>query len=364
VNELPSGIGSDWVSAGAKAFSLWFYGDSLNDVEPMWVELGDSSGRTETVIYGDYEGEDPNDITEASWHEWFISLQDFNDGGVDLADVNSIAIGFGAEGDEIGGGYGFVCFDDIRLYTPRCILSLRSPEFAKVDFAPLGAPDCVVNYKEVEIMLESWLGAIPEMIPIAVPDASFEDYVLAEGGYIDIADAGYTGAWESHSVDAWIDYGYWRADGWPEDLYAHSGNNKAYSYSDHIYQILDETFIEGQTYTLKVWAGQPWEGDASGWRLYFTAEDHTEELIEASGAAGLSWGQISLSYTATAADAGKKIGIKIWSDAEVAFDDVTLFHSSEPLTGDPLVNLYEDTRINFKDFAVLGDRFLDEEMFP
>ncbi|UCG47627.1 MAG: hypothetical protein JSU94_19345 [Phycisphaerales bacterium] len=169
---------------------------------------------------------------------------------------------------------------------------------------------------------------------ITVPDASFEDHVLAEGGYVDIGTAGYTGAWESVSGDAWVDYGYWRADGWPEDLYAHSGNNKAYPYEDYIYQILDETFIEGGTYTLSVWAGQPWVGYASDWRLYLTTEDYTNELIETSGTAGLDWEQISLEYTATAAAHGKKIGIKIWSNEEVSFDDVTLTSLVDPTAPD------------------------------
>jgi hypothetical protein len=170
--------------------------------------------------------------------------------------------------------------------------------------------------------------AAPEAI--AVPDAGFDDHVLNPGGYIDIADAGYTGAWESVSVDAWVDYGYWRAQAYPEDLYAHSGNNKAYGYEDYIYQILDETFVEGVTYTLSAWAGQPWMDEAKGWRLYFTTEDPAVELAVASGEAGLSWGQIRLTYAATADDAGKKIGIKMYGDESVAFDDVTLF--PEPAT--------------------------------
>ncbi len=174
------------------------------------------------------------------------------------------------------------------------------------------------------------LSASADAALIPVPDASFEDHVLTEGGYEDIAAGTYTGAWECHAGDAWVDYGYWRGEGWSEDLYAHSGNNKAYAYGDYIYQILDDTFVEGVTYTLSVWAGQPWEGYASGWWLYFTTEDHTVELAEASGTAGLSWEQVGLAYTATAADAGKKIGIKIWGDEEVSFDDVSLI--PEPAT--------------------------------
>jgi len=159
---------------------------------------------------------------------------------------------------------------------------------------------------------------------ITVPDASFEDHVLAESGYVDIVAPGYAGAWKCLSGDAWVDYRYWAANGWPEDLQAHSGNNKVYPYEDYVYQILDETFIEGGTYTLSVWVGQPWVGSASGWQLSLTTEDPTNNLSEETGIAGLTWGQVSLTYTATAADVGKKIGIKIWGNEDVSFDDVTL----------------------------------------
>ncbi|MCH8192707.1 MAG: CHRD domain-containing protein, partial [Planctomycetes bacterium] len=102
------------------------------------------------------------------------------------------------------------------------------------------------------------------------------------------------------------------------------------AYFDVVYQILDETFIEGATYTLSVWVGnpRPEQGNADDWALYFTGEDYTINLAEAHGLALLpDWELISLEYTATAADAGKRIGIKM-SGAEgetyVAFDDVTL----------------------------------------
>ncbi|MHC4120443.1 MAG: PA14 domain-containing protein [Planctomycetota bacterium] len=159
---------------------------------------------------------------------------------------------------------------------------------------------------------------------ITIPDAGFEDHVLAKDGNLDVADPSYTGAWESQSALAWVDYLYWAANGWPEDLPAHGGNNKMYPFLDNVYQILDETYIEGGTYTLKAWICQPWEGYASGWRLYLTGDDHENELAQASGTSALVWEQISLTFTATAAEAGKKIGIKMWSNEEVSFDDLTL----------------------------------------
>ncbi len=361
-SDLPSGIGSDWTVEGVKALSLRFYGDPNNAIEPMWVKLTDASDKSAKVTYGDYDDEDPADVNEQARHEWIISLADFT--GVDLSSIKSIAIGIGTEGSPTPGGSGTVYFDDIRLYVPACVLSRRSPQFAVLDYVPQGDPagDCVVNRKELEVMAENWLGVVPGQIAIA--DASFEIPLLAEGDYIDIADAAYTGPWKCVSGDAWIDYGYWRATGWPEDLYAHSGNNKAYANGDHIYQVFDETYIEGQTYILNVWVGQPWEGYASGWRLYFTTEDPAVELAETEGWAGFVWEQVSLEYTATATDAGKKIGIKMWSHTEVSFDDVTLYRSPGSLVADSRVDLNGDNKINFKDFVLLADRFLDEELFP
>jgi len=145
-----------------------------------------------------------------------------------------------------------------------------------------------------------------------------------------IRDSSYTGAWESAGGDAWIDNGYYAADG---DLPARSGDNKLYGNdgtADQVYQILDETFIEGKTYTLSVWVGQAWAGYDDSWSLYFTGEDYNNNLIEASGDAPVgSWEQVSLVYTATAADTGKKIGIKMQGAEYVTFEDVTLFYSSD-----------------------------------
>ena len=179
---------------------------------------------------------------------------------------------------------------------------------------------------------------------ITVPDAGFDDHVLNNvGDWLYIGDSSYTGAWKSLFTEngAWIDYDYYAADG---DLPALSGNNKAYgtySAEDYIYQILDETFIEGATYTLSVWTGLAWSGYDDYWSLYFTGEDYTNNLIETSGSAPVGyWQQVSLVYTATAADAGKKIGIKMKGAQYVTFEDVTLSYDAgaEPgvtITVDP-----------------------------
>jgi hypothetical protein len=167
---------------------------------------------------------------------------------------------------------------------------------------------------------------------ITVPDAGFDDHILSNvGDWIYVGDAAYTGAWKSAGGDAWIDYGYWAGD---IDLPALSPNNKLYPYEDtedYVYQILDETFIEGGTYTLSVWVGIAWDDYDDDWWLYFTGEDHANNLSETSGIAPVgSWEQVSLVYTATAADAGKKIGIKMTGAIYVTFEDVTLSYDGPP----------------------------------
>jgi hypothetical protein len=145
---LPSGSRT---KAGVKALTLWFYGDSNNDAnatEQMYVQLNGAK-----VLY---DGS-MNDISQASWHEWNIDLSKF---GIDLSNVTEIAIGFGDQTNTTPGGSGVVYFDDIRLYQPRCILSRRTADFAELDYAPQGFPvsgDCVIDYRELNMMASDWL---------------------------------------------------------------------------------------------------------------------------------------------------------------------------------------------------------------
>jgi hypothetical protein len=209
---------------------------------------------------------------------------------------------------------------------------------------------------------------------ITVPDAGFDDHVLnSMGDYVYIGDSIYTGAWKNDygpGDGAWIDYRYW--DG---DLPARSGNFKAYPSDaetfDYIYQILDETFVEGATYTLSVWVGNAWpgEGYADGWGLYFTGEDYKTNLAEAHGLAlSGDWEQISLVYTATAADAGKRIGIKMSGqegESYIVFDDVTLYGPPKardpvPADGAMIMNTWVSLAWTPANFAVTNDVYLGD----
>ncbi|MHC4438359.1 MAG: hypothetical protein ACYS3S_13445, partial [Planctomycetota bacterium] len=90
-------------------------GIESNDPEPMYVAVSNIAGEP-AVVYN----EDPNAATIDTWTEWRIPLQVFADQGIDLTDVDRIAIGFGTRGNvTVPGGSGKMFFDDIRLYRSR-----------------------------------------------------------------------------------------------------------------------------------------------------------------------------------------------------------------------------------------------------
>ena len=97
----------DWTEGGVAKLVLWFRGRSANSAERMFVALNGNA-----VVYND----DPSVTQKGGWNAWTIDLQAFADQGVNLANVNTIAIGFGTKGSAAAGGAGTMYFDDIRLY--------------------------------------------------------------------------------------------------------------------------------------------------------------------------------------------------------------------------------------------------------
>ena len=78
-----------------------------NDPESLYVALNGSA-----VVFHD----NPNAALIDTWTQWNIDLQAFADQGVNLANINTIAIGFGDKKNPQPGGSGAAYFDDIRLY--------------------------------------------------------------------------------------------------------------------------------------------------------------------------------------------------------------------------------------------------------
>ncbi len=90
-------------------------GVSSNAAEPLYVALGNAAGAPAIVAH-----EDPAAATIDTWTEWVVPLQAFADQGINLRNVDKIAIGLGSKGDAAAaGGSGTMFFDDIGLYRER-----------------------------------------------------------------------------------------------------------------------------------------------------------------------------------------------------------------------------------------------------
>jgi len=99
----------DWTENGVITLTIWFRGISDNAPETLYVVLNGSA-----VVSHD----NPNAAQIDKWTEWVIPLQAFADQGVNLANVNTIGLGFGNRSNPQAGGSGKMYFDDIRLYPP------------------------------------------------------------------------------------------------------------------------------------------------------------------------------------------------------------------------------------------------------
>lgn len=111
----------------------------------MYLVLDDED--SETIVT--YPG-DANDLQKEAWQVWRIELSELNDPNLNLSHITSIALGFCAETDKpLSTGSGTVYFDDIRLYSSRCLEENRVE--ADLD------GDCIVDFKDLQAMTHSWL---------------------------------------------------------------------------------------------------------------------------------------------------------------------------------------------------------------
>ncbi len=107
--ELTLSYPRDWTEKDVNTLTIWFRGNSANAAETLYVALNGSA-----VVNHD----NPNAAQTGRWTAWNIDLQAFADQGVNLANVNTIALGLGNRNNPQAGGSGTMYFDDIRLYRP------------------------------------------------------------------------------------------------------------------------------------------------------------------------------------------------------------------------------------------------------
>jgi len=103
----------DWTEQGVVDLSLWVRGESANAAEPLYVAVSNAAGGPALMTHSD-----SSVAITTVWTEWVISLQAFADQGINLTNVDKIAIGLGSKGGAAAGGSGTLYIDDIRLYRP------------------------------------------------------------------------------------------------------------------------------------------------------------------------------------------------------------------------------------------------------
>jgi len=104
-----SGDKRDWIVGGVTELSLWFRGEPDNAADTLYVALNGSA-----VV----SHENPYAALTTNWTQWNIDLQAFADQGVNLANVNTIALGLGDKTNPLPGGSGKMYFDDIHVRHP------------------------------------------------------------------------------------------------------------------------------------------------------------------------------------------------------------------------------------------------------
>jgi len=110
------GCPNDWTAAGVKILTLSLHGNT-SFAEKVYVMLESNGGAQSGIVY--YP--DANEFRQGSWEWyrfWAIDLSQFSSQGVDLHNVTQLVIGVGNKASPTAGGSGSLFVDTIRLQPP------------------------------------------------------------------------------------------------------------------------------------------------------------------------------------------------------------------------------------------------------
>ncbi len=139
------------------SLGISFWGDSLNDVDDMYLAVWDPNSGNTAVVY--FDG-DISELTDEVWHEWNIDYADLTAQGIYLHELSNIAVGFGQRGSSTPTGKtGTVYIDNIYLYPERSAI-------IPADVTANG----IINMGDVALLGTQWLNSFEHVT--AVPVAS------------------------------------------------------------------------------------------------------------------------------------------------------------------------------------------------
>jgi len=167
-------------------------GIESNDSEPLYVAVSDSFGQPAVVVH-----DNANASQFDTWTKWVIPLQDLADQGINLTNVDRIALGLGTRGNTtVPGGSGKMYFDDIRLE--------RGSESAGVNLLPNGnfedgvtdpwtMYDNTGSASVLEVVTDDVVeGSYSLHVVVPAAGANFWDVGLQNAGYVFEAGKNYT----------------------------------------------------------------------------------------------------------------------------------------------------------------------------
>ncbi len=400
----------DWGSSGTKVLELFFRGQpepaNAGDVQ-MYITLSDG----DTSVLLPYDG-DANDLKDEKWRPWRIHLRDLTD--LDLTHVESICLGVRpAPTEPIDEWYGAVYFDDIRLCTSRCFQENRpEPDFNG---------DCAVGFEDLEEVAYSWLDMGYNVYPVAAPNAPLAWYKF-DGDANDSSGNGYHG--EQAGSVTYVSGVYGQAisfDG--KDTSVNVTGTAAlfgristaitiafWQYGDDSPHHTDTLCCSDYTYGVKnpaiaihlgCWrqpgqyrwdCGYPWSFDnrlggdhrykgewAGRWNHWAFTKD-TDTGIMQIYLNGALYDSREGTNSSISGITSFEIGSGWYGGYDGLIDDFRIYDYvlSQPEIAHVATNgtgifdqslmspadLYTDDLINFKDFAILADSWLDEQLWP
>jgi len=363
-------------------------GITKNVADQLYVAVEDSTGKSKVVNHVDSDA-----VLSDTWQEWNIPLKAFSDAGVNVQSVKKIYIGVGDRDNPQPDGAGSLYIDDIRLYPSRCM-----PEYG-----PAGdlTNDCLIDYQDVQAMANNWLaaGSADDADPLVeytfnsndLTDTSGNNYhgigqnspnvhagILTLDGtnFVDIPlgrDNPFDG-----SRDFTIEMDFRTTDGGvlissarddePDnhamavymltEEWQEPGEGEGEVFYDNFYVAAASAFREGDT----------WPGDGQ-WHTLRVTYDASEEVAEIhllDGENSYEIGEFNPEIP-NIEDDTVRIGSTLCTEQGVDLDFGNFVGDIDNVriyAGPPSADLNEDNIVNFEDFSILANEWLEEKLWP
>jgi hypothetical protein len=350
-------------------------GIKSNTKAPLYVTLQDSGNATATVT-----NPDANAVLSYAWQAWDIPMSSFT--GITKTAITKLTVGVGTHSVSTGTIY----VDDIRLYMPRCMPDLlRNP----ADFTG----DCLVDYYDLDILTDSWLVKPPSGVSSGLKgywpfNGNLQDVsgngrngsdpcgvityaagyagqaASLNGGYVLVGPVGISGA-AARSVAGWAKASTMNmlTTDW---INVFGFTSRSGTLTDRSFDI--EKWGAGNDYAIHVYG---WE------RAIMPVDLEWHHLAASYDGTTIRWygdGQLVGEDSSVVLDTNDLVQMGERGDISANFqgmiDEVRIYGrvlslaEVEYLAGKPMIDINKDGSIDFKDYALMADVWLEELLWP